>query len=55
MTHHLISVPLADLNTGFFFLKVHCIAPRWLTFQGVSRKVDVISIRDFANSIDVFV
>jgi hypothetical protein len=37
----------------FVFLRVHCIAPRWSTFQGVSRRVDVISTRDFANSINV--
>ena len=40
----------------FVFLpRVHCIAPRWSTFQGVSRNVDVIFVKDFANSIDVFV
>jgi hypothetical protein len=36
-----------------FLIRIHCIAPRWSTFQGVSRKVDVISTRDFANSINV--
>jgi len=36
-----------------FLLRVHCIAPRWSTFQGVSRRVDVISTRDFANSVNV--
>jgi len=36
-----------------FLLRVHCIAPRWSTFQGVSRSVDVILVKDFANSIDI--
>ena len=27
--------------------------PRWSTFQGVSRSVDVILVKDFANSIDI--
>ena len=36
-----------------FLLRVHCIAPRWSTFQGVSGNVDVIFVKDFANSIDV--
>ena len=36
-----------------FLLRVHCIAPRWSTFSGVSRNVDVIFVKDFANSIDV--
>ena len=36
-----------------FLLRVYCIAPRWSTFQGVSRNVDVIFVKDFANSIDV--
>ena len=36
-----------------FLLRVHCIAPKWSTFQGVSRNVDVILVKDFANSIDV--
>jgi hypothetical protein len=36
-----------------FLLRVHYIAPRWSTFQGVSRRVDVISTRDFANSINI--
>jgi len=36
-----------------FLLKVHCIAPRWSTFQGVSRSVDVILVKDFANSVDI--
>jgi len=36
-----------------FLLRVHCIAPRWSTFQGVSKRVEVISIRDFANSVDI--
>ena len=38
-----------------FLLKVHYIAPRWPTFQGVSRNVDVIFVKNFANSIDVLV
>ena len=38
-----------------FLLKVHCIAPRWSIFQRVSRGVDVILVKDFANSTDVFV
>ena len=38
-----------------FLLKVHYIAPRWSTFQGVSRNVDVIFVKNFANSIDVLV
>jgi hypothetical protein len=44
-------------NTGygwlFFLLRVHCIAPGCSTFQGVSRSVNVISIKDFADSFDV--
>jgi len=36
-----------------FLLRVHCIAPRWSTFQGVSRSVDVILVKDFANLIDI--
>ena len=36
-----------------FLPRVHCIAPRWSTFQGVSRNVDVIFVKNFANSIDV--
>jgi len=36
-----------------FLLGIHCIAPRWSIFQGVSISVDVISIRDFANLINV--
>jgi len=36
-----------------FLLRVHCITPRWSTFQRVSRSVDVILIKDFANSIDI--
>jgi len=36
-----------------FLLRVHCITPRWSTFQGVSRSVDVILVKDFANSIDI--
>ena len=36
-----------------FLLRVHCIAPRWSTFQGVSRSVDVILVKDIANSIDI--
>jgi len=43
----LIWIPFA------FLLRVHCIAPRWSTFQGVSRSVDVILVKDFANSIDI--
>ena len=38
-----------------FLLRAHCIAPRWSTFQRVSRNVDVISVEDFANSTDVLV
>ena len=38
-----------------FLLKVHYIAPRWSTFQGVSRNVDVIFVKNFANSNDVLV
>ena len=38
-----------------FLLKVHYIAPRWSTFQGVLRNVDVIFVKDLANSIDVLV
>jgi len=38
----------------FVFLPmIHCIASRWSTFQGVSRSVDVILVKDFANSIDI--
>jgi len=36
-----------------FLLRVHCIAPRWSAFQGVSRSVDVILVKDFANSVNV--
>jgi hypothetical protein len=43
----LIWIPFA------FLFRVHCIAPRWSTFQGVSRSVDVILVQDFANSIDI--
>jgi len=38
-----------------FLLKIHWIASRWSTFQGVSRNVDVILVKDFANSIDVLI
>jgi hypothetical protein len=37
----------------FFLLRVYCIAPSCSTFQGVSRSVNVISIKDFTYSIDV--
>jgi hypothetical protein len=36
-----------------FLFKGHSIAPSYSTFQEVSRSVDVISVKDFANSIDV--
>jgi hypothetical protein len=36
-----------------FLLKVHCIPQGVSTFQGVLRRVDVISVKDFADSIDV--
>jgi len=36
-----------------FLLKVHCIAPKRSTFQGASRSVDFILVKDFANSIDI--
>ena len=51
--HHFFIPPRWSEYCLFFLLKVHCIAPRWSTFQGVSRRVDVISIRDFANSVNV--
>ena len=38
-----------------FLLRIHWIAPRWSTFQRVSRNVDVILVKDFANSIDVLI
>jgi len=38
-----------------FLLRIHWIASRWSTFQGVSRNVDVILVKDFANSIDVLI
>jgi hypothetical protein len=55
LIHHLIifHCPLADLNTACFPFRIHCIAPRWSTFQGMSRNIDVILVKDFANSIDV--
>jgi hypothetical protein len=46
-----LSLPPANLNT--FLLRFHCIAPKWSTFQGVSRNVDVIFVKDFANLIDI--
>ena len=49
-----LSLPPADLNTVCFPSQGPLYCPRWSTFQGVSRSVDVISMRDFANSIDVF-
>ena len=57
LIHHLIIFHCPQLIwiLFVFLLWIHCIAPRWSTFQGVSRSVDVISIKDFANSIDVFV
>ena len=36
-----------------FLLRVHCIAPKRSTFQGVLRSVDFILVKDFANSIDI--
>jgi hypothetical protein len=41
------------LETACFPFRVHCTAPRWSTFQGVSRSFDVILVKDFANSIDI--
>jgi len=48
-----LPLPLADLNTVCFPSQgpLHC--PRWSTCQGVLRSVDVISVKDFANSIDI--
>jgi len=43
----------ANLNTFCFPSQGPLYCPRWSTFQGVSRSVDVILVRDFANSIDV--
>ena len=57
LIHHLIifPCPLADLNTVCFPSQGPLYCPRWSTFQGVSRSVDVISVQDFANSIDVLI
>jgi hypothetical protein len=57
LIHHLIIFHclVAVLNTAcFFLLRVHYIAPGCSTFQGVSKSVNVISIKDFTYSIDVF-
>jgi hypothetical protein len=44
--------PLVDLNTTYFsFSGSTVLPPGGSTFQGVLRRVDVISIEDFANSI----
>ena len=55
LIHHLIIFHCPQLiwMPFVFLLRVHCIAPRWSTFQGVSRSVDVILVKDFANSIDI--
>ena len=55
LIHHLIIFHCPQLIWILFvFLpRIHCNAPRWSTFQGVSRNVDVILVKDFANSIDV--
>ena len=37
----------------FFLFRVYCITPGGSTFQGVLRRVNVISVKDFADSIDV--
>ena len=39
----------------FFFQGSTVLPPRWSTFQGVLRNVDVIFVKNFANSIDVLV
>ena len=56
LIHHLIvfHCPLADLNTVCFPSQGPLYCPKWSTCQGVLRSVDVISVKDFANSIDVF-
>ena len=48
-----LSSPSTDLNTVYFpsHGPLHC--PRWSSFQKVSRSVDVISVKGFANSISV--
>jgi hypothetical protein len=55
-THHLIFLcPQLIWILFVFLLKVQCIAPRWSAFQEVSRNVDVILVKDFANLIDVLI
>jgi hypothetical protein len=46
------SLPPADLNTACFPSQDPLYYPKWSAFQGMSRSVDVISVQDFANSID---
>jgi len=55
LIHHLIIFLCPQLiwMLFVFLFRVHYIAPKWSTFQGVMKRVDVISIRDFANSINV--
>jgi len=57
LIHHLIIFHCPQLIWILFvFLPmIHCVASRWSTFQGVSRNVDVILVKDFANSVDVLV
>ena len=46
--------PLAELNTACFSFSRSTVLPSGgSTFQGVLRRVDVISVEDFADSIDV--
>ena len=46
--------PPADLNTACFSFSRSTVLPSGgSTFQGVLRRVDVISVEDFADSIDV--
>jgi hypothetical protein len=56
LIHHLIIFHclIADLNTACFsFSGSTVLPPSCSTFQGVSRSVNVISIKDFTYSIDV--
>jgi len=49
-----LSLPPSWSNYCLCFLfMVHCIAPMWFNFQGVLRRIDVISVKDFADSIDI--